>query len=302
MQPIPRVNDSILLLGVDGGGTQCRARLATPGGEVLGEGEGGPANIRFGLEESLGAVFAATGECLRAAGLPLSALSQTVACLALAGASEPGHLAAARGRTQPFRAALITSDAHAACVGAHDGEDGGVIIVGTGAIGWASIQGQQHRIGGWGFPLSDEGSGAWLGCEAVRRILWAHDGRAPWTPLLAELFADLGADPHALVRFAGEARPRDFARLAPAIVAHAGRGDPAARELMQFAAGHIDGLARGLVARGAYRLCLMGGLAEPIAAWLADVTRQRLAPARGDALAGALALARAEAAALRLVA
>jgi glucosamine kinase len=232
------VEDTILLLGVDGGGTRCRARLATPAGDVLGEGAGGPANIRFGLAESFGAVLAAAGECLQAAGLPPSAFGRTVACLALAGASEP----------------------------------------------------------------ADEGSGAWLGSEAVRRILWAHDGRIAWTPLLAELFADFRADPHALVRFAAEARPRDFARLAPAIVAQARRGDAVACELMRLAAGHIDGLAQRLVACGARRLCLMGGLAEPIAAWLAEATRQRLTEPRGDALSGALALARAEAADLRLVA
>jgi glucosamine kinase len=296
------VDKTILLLGVDGGGTRCRARLATPAGDVLGEGAGGPANIRFGLEESFAAVFAAAEECLQAAGLTPTALRQTVACLALAGASEPAHLAAARGRTQPFRAAIVVSDAHAACVGAHGGQDGGVIIVGTGAIGWTSIQGQQYRVGGWGFPASDEGSGAWLGCEAVRRILWAHDGRIAWTPLLAELFADFRSDPHALVRFAAEARPRDFARLAPAIVAQARRGDAVARELMRLAAGHIDALAQRLIACGARRLCLMGGLAEPIAQWLAEATRQRLTEPRGDALSGALALARAEAADLRLVA
>ena len=296
------MTDTILLLGVDGGGTRCRARLATPAGHVLGEGTGGPANIRFGLEESFGAIVAAAEECLQAAGLPASALGRTVAGLALAGASEPAHLAAARARAHPFRAVMVTSDAHAACVGAHGGHDGGIIIVGTGAIGWASIQGQQHRVGGWGFPASDEGSGAWLGSEAVRRILWAHDGRIAWTPLLAELFAEFRADPHALVRFAAEARPRDFGRLAPAIVAHARRGDPVACELMQLAASHIDGLARRLLACGAPRLCLMGGLAEPTEAWLADATRQRLTPPRGDALSGALALARAEAAALRIVA
>lgn len=292
---------TILLLGVDGGGTRCRARLATPGGEVLGEGAGGPANIRFGLDESFAAIFAAAGECLRAAGLAPSALARAVACLALAGASEPTHLAAARARPHPFRAALITSDAHAACLGAHGGEDGGVVIIGTGTIAWANLNGRQHRFAGWGFPASDEGSGAWLGCEAVRRLLWANDGRIDWTPLLAELFADFGADLHALVRFADQARPRDFARLAPAVVEHARRGDPVGRELMQLAAGHVDQLARRLIACGVPRLSLVGGLAEPIAPWLAEETRRRLTPPRGDALSGALALARAEADALRVL-
>jgi glucosamine kinase len=296
------VEETILLLGVDGGGTRCRARLATPGGEVLGEGAGGPANIRFGLDESFGAILDAAAQCLQAAGLPRSALRRTVACLALAGASEPTHLAAARARTHPFCAAIVTNDAHAACVGAHAGQDGGIIIIGTGTIGWANMEGRQHRVGGWGFPASDEGSGAWFGCEAVRRVLWAHDRRIGWTPLLAELFADFRSDADALVRFAVEAQPRDFARLAPAVVGHAQRGDPVGCELMRHAADHIDALARRLTALGAPRLCLVGGLAEPIAPWLASETSRQLAAPRGDALSGALALARREAHAMRLVA
>src|SRR5262249_13978004 len=169
----------------------------------------------------------AAEECVRAARLPRDALRRTVACLALAGASEPAHLAAARAKAHPFRAAIVTSDAHAACVGAHGGHDGGAVVIGTGTIGWASIQGRPHGVGGWGFPASDEGSGAWLGCEGVRRVLWAHDGRIAWTPLLTELFHDFRGDAHALVRFATEAKPRDFGRLAPAIVTHARRGDAA---------------------------------------------------------------------------
>jgi glucosamine kinase len=296
------VDATILLLGVDGGGTRCRARLCAPAGTALGEGTGGPANIRFGLEESFDAILGAAAQCLRAAGLPHSAFRRTVACLALAGASEPSHLAAARGKAHPFLATIVTNDAHAACVGAHGTQDGGVIIVGTGSIGWANVQGRQHRAGGWGFPASDEGSGAWLGCEAVRRVLWAHDGRIAWTNLLAELFTDFRSDPHALVRFAGEARPRDFGRLAPAVVAHARRGDPVARDLMRLAAAHIDTLARRLIACGASRLSVMGGLAQHIEPWLAEEVRERLVPPLGDALSGALALARAEAEAVPLVA
>src|SRR5262245_30291449 len=119
MSRSPHTGDTILLLGVDGGGTRCRARLATPAGDVLGEGAGGPANIRFGLDEAFGTILAAATECLHNAGLPPAAFDRTVACLALAGASEPAHLAAARARTHPFRAAIVASDAHAACVGAH---------------------------------------------------------------------------------------------------------------------------------------------------------------------------------------
>src|SRR5436305_15333823 len=63
------MHGNALLLGADGGGTQCRARLTSASGAKLGEGTGGPANIRFGLEQSFVAILDATRQCLRQAGL-----------------------------------------------------------------------------------------------------------------------------------------------------------------------------------------------------------------------------------------
>jgi glucosamine kinase len=283
-----------LLLGVDGGGTHCRARLSRRSGATLAEGISGPANIRLGLEQSFAAVLDAARKCLSGAGLSQADLAGTSACLALAGATEPVDLAKARARKLPFRSTLITTDAHAACVGAHQGRDGGIVIIGTGTVGWAMIRGRNHRVGGWGLPVSDEGSGAWLGCEALRRVLWARDGRIAWTGLLTALFEEFREDPHAIVRWAAEARPRDFGRLAPNIIDHAAHDDPVAAELVRRAAHHIDALAARLVVFGARRLCVMGGLAAHIEPWLAPETRARLVPPAGDALSGALQLAQAE--------
>jgi len=280
-----------LLLGVDGGGTRCRARLADLNGLTLAEAVGGPANIRFGLEESLATVFRLGARCLDAAGLLPQDSQRIVACLALAGASEPAHCAAAAAHPHPYRDATVTTDAHAACVGAHRGRDGGIIIVGTGSIGWAELHGRHVRVGGWGLVVSDEGSGAWLGREALRRVLWAHDGRIQWTGLLTILFGRFQSDPHAIVRFSAAARPRDFAELAPVIVERAAADDPVAVELMRAAAGHADALARGLLARGTRRLALMGGLAHAIEPWLAEETRRHLVVPQGDALDGALLIA-----------
>jgi glucosamine kinase len=284
-----------LLLGVDGGGTRCRARLADASGAILGEGSAGPANIRFGLDQSFAAVLDASMQCLEAAGLAYADLERTVACLALAGATEPTELAKARVRALPFRKVSITTDAHAACVGAHGGRDGAIVIVGTGSVGWAIIGGGHYRVGGWGFPISDEGSGAWLGCEAIRRVLWAHDGRIAWTGLLAALFAEFQADPHAVVSWVTQARPVDFGKFAPLIVDHASRDDPIARELMTLAAQHVDALAARLTGSGARRLAVVGGLAQHIEPWLAPATKDHLVVPEGDALSGALQLAQAEA-------
>jgi glucosamine kinase len=287
-----------LFLGVDGGATQCRARLADRSGRLLGEGTSGPANIRLGLDAGFASVLDAARQCLAEARLSEHAMGRITACLALAGATEPTELAAARSRGLPFSHTVIVSDAHAACVGAHRGNDGGIIIAGTGSVGWAIVDGRQHRVGGWGLMLSDEGSGAWLGREAMRRVLWAHDGRVAPTALLRRLFDEFGADPYAIVRWAASAQPAEFGRLAPLVVEHAARQDPAALELMRQAASHIDVLAARLLALGAERLALVGGLAPHLEGWLASETRQHLVKPEGDALDGALELARAETAVL----
>lgn len=282
----------LLLLGVDGGGTGCRARLCTAAGEVLGQGSAGPANIRFGIEQSFAAVYEAARQCLGQAGLHAADLERIVACVALAGATEPSYLSAAQRHEDPFRQIIVVPDAYAACIGAHGGNDGAIIVIGTGSVGWAKQDGRHHRLGGWGWPISDEGSGAWLGCEVLRRALWAHDGRIPWTGLLESVFARFDSDPHAIVRWTTTASPGDFASLAPAVVEHARQRDALAVDLMRSAAAHLDSLAARLVALGANRIALVGGLASSIEPWLSDATRRNLVPPQGDALDGALRLAR----------
>ena len=176
-------------------GSTAAERGARPPLRWLGRhprrGRAGPANVRLGVDEAIRQVLEASRRCLAQA----SSLDshRIVACLALAGATEPIELEAAR-TSLSVPARVVTTDAHAACVGAHRGEDGGVIIVGTGTVAWA-VRRAHHRVGGWGFPISDEGSGAWLGCELARRVFWAHDGRVPWTGLLTAAFERFGCDP-----------------------------------------------------------------------------------------------------------
>jgi glucosamine kinase len=288
------VKNEVLLLGVDGGGSRCRARLCDFSGTTLGEGVAGPANIRLGVEESMAEVMSATARCFRSAGLSVSE-RPVAACLALAGACEPVSLGEFQKFGHPFKAAVYTTDAHAACVGAHRGGDGGVIIIGTGSIGEAIVEGKRHRVGGWGFPVSDEGGGAWLGCEVARRALWALDGRTPWTPLLKSVAERFDEDPHAMVRWMSGAKPGSFATLAPLVIHFAAKNDVAARCLIETAARHVDGLAQRLVALGVTRIALIGGLAPSIEPWLSEEARQRIVPAAAGPLAGAIELARAKA-------
>lgn len=285
------MDQDILLLGVDGGGTRCRARVCNLSGDVIGEGLAGPANARLGPEEAVSSVLRAVSDCFIASRLALGS-KPIAACLALAGAAEPSTLAALKAHSYPFDAVVLTTDSHAACVGAHGGADGGVIICGTGSIGEALLGGRHHRVGGWGFPISDEGSGAWLGLELLRKVLWAFDGRVGWTTLLSAAFQRFDSDPHAIVRWMGSAKPRDYASLAPLVIEHANGHDDMACELLGRSARHVDLLARRLRALGANRLALTGGLAESLHPWLGAETRCWLVPPKGDALSGAIELAR----------
>lgn len=287
--------DDPLLLAVDGGGTRCSARLTTLSGNLLGEAVAGPANLRRGVDRSFAVVFELARDCLSQAARPATDAGRIVACLALAGASEPTYLDAAKAHKHPFRRAIITTDAHAACIGAHGQADGGIIIAGTGTVGWATVKGRTHRVGGWGLPISDEGSGAWAGCEALRRVLWAYDGRITWTPMLRALFAKFDSNPHAIVTWTATASPRDFGTLTPHIVDYAAQGDAVSIELLRQSAAHIDALAARLLVVGADRLALVGGFAPALRTWLSPATTTHLVEPAGDALVGALALARAAA-------
>ena len=68
----------------------------------------------------------------------------------------------------PFRSVVYAHDATIACIGAHGAKDGGIVIVGTGSVGFAVVGEREIRVGGYGFPISDEGSGADLGLHAIR--------------------------------------------------------------------------------------------------------------------------------------
>ena len=84
----------------------------------------------------------------------------------------------------------------------------------------------------------------------------------------------------------------DYAALAPMVMRHADQGDAAGRRIVQSAAEHIDTLIRTLFDKGAPRVSLLGGLASPLEPWLAPDVRRRLKPSDGDAVSGAIILAK----------
>ncbi|SEC30844.1 glucosamine kinase [Rhizobiales bacterium GAS188] len=281
---------STLFIGVDGGGTGCRARLEDAEGCVLGAGVAGPAALRFGIDAALEAVGDACRQALAEAGLDDRDRARIHAGIGLAGIGRKGMPEALAARPSPWASVNYASDGLVACLGAHSGEDGGIVIVGTGSIALARIAGREERIGGYGFPIGDEGSGADLGLKAIRLALRAHDGRIDATGLLRDVMTRLGGDPTDAIAWMDKATATDYAAFAPLVIRHANEGDPVARRIVQRGAEHIDELVRALLARQVHKIALIGGLASPMEPWLAPDVRRRLKPLDHDQITGALYL------------
>ena len=97
------------------------------------------------------------------AGLEPPDLSRIHAAVGVAGIRRKGVQEQFTALPHPFASLRFVSDGLIACLGAHRGKDGGIVIVGTGSIGIARVKGNDLSVGGYGFPISDEGSGADLG-------------------------------------------------------------------------------------------------------------------------------------------
>ncbi|WP_044559987.1 BadF/BadG/BcrA/BcrD ATPase family protein [Azospirillum sp. B4] len=279
-------------LGVDGGGTKCRARLRASDGTLLGEGLGGPANIRLGLDRAWASILEAIRAALAQAGLDAGAFPRLHVGMGLAGIVTSADGVRTRAAAPAFASLSAETDAHTACLGAFSGQDGAILIAGTGSAGYALIGGRGHAVGGWGFEVSDEGSGAAIGREAIRVALRAHDSLAPETGLTRQIRQRLGGSPAAIVSWVNDAGPADYGHLAPDVLAHAARGDLVACTILSKAARELETYIRHLHALGAARLCLMGGMAAPLTPWLSPWARSLLVAPEGDALEGALLMAR----------
>jgi glucosamine kinase len=259
---------------------------------LLGTGIAGPAALRIGIDRALAEVEKACRAALGEAGLGPDALGAMHAAVGLAGVGRKGALDQLELCPHPFRSVVYANDATIACIGAHGARDGGIVIVGTGSVGFAVVGGREVRVGGYGFPISDEGSGADVGLHAIRLALRAHDERAVDTSLTRDVMIRFHDDPFAAVAWMDHATATDYATFAPLVMRHADAGDPVARRIIREAAEQIDDLVRRLSECGASRVALLGGLASSMQPWLAPDVQRRLVPVEGDAVDGALHLAR----------
>ncbi|MFM7674406.1 MAG: N-acetylglucosamine kinase [Synechococcus sp.] len=317
--------DPGLVAGFDAGQTHTRCRLARACPDrppedwpVLAETEGpgvchiaapgGEERFRRALRRSLQQALDALGPQpppLGAAGIGASGIEQGTPV------QERGEVLAAAALGLAADQVVVTGDERTALRGAFGAAAGILVISGTGTIAVGQNgQGRQHRCGGWGWLLDGAGSACDIGRDGLALTLRMADGRLPEAPLRQRLWGGLGLDPadplapqriKALVVAAGFG-PADFARLAPLVEEEARRGDGGATRIVERSARALAELVAGVAARlELEEVAVVGSggalnhleeLRRRFQGALADrLPRTSLTEPRGDACAGALALA-----------
>ena len=289
---------SDIFIGVDGGASSCRVRIEDASGKVLGSAKGGATTIKFSAEKAWATVLQTITEALVVAQINLDDQHYRfhVGC-GLTGCELPEACAQfLQKKPAYFTTVCLRSDAYTACLGAHAGQDGAIIIVGTGSVGLQICDGETTQVSGWGFPHGDEGSGAWLGMEAVRLTLqWLdHRFQEPNTALLEIIFQKFDRDLTKLVVWANAANSTKFAEITPLIIQQLQQQDPLARSLIQRAAHEAERIGWAL-AQSASRgkilpCCLCGGLVQFIEPYLTAEFKKRMVACQHDAVYGAIAL------------
>ncbi len=251
-------------IGVDGGATRCRARLRDGAGVKRAEASGAAANIHVEFPAAVEVLRGVLGEVSSKAGLGEAPPAGRRHRLRPRRAQRCRRRQAVVAAFPGFALVRAANDATAACIGAHAGEDGGLVIAGTGSAAIARVGGRETIVGGRGFTLGDDGSGARIGLEALRAATRAADGLGPMSALTVDILAAFNQDVVAMLRWARTAKPGDFGGFAPRVFSHAGSGRrDRARHRRRRRRGERQSTRRA-VELGAPRMALVGGAGEAL--------------------------------------
>jgi len=245
-------------LGIDGGGTKTRCVLADETMVLATAMSGGSNVVRLGETQAREALHTAVRQVCATANISPAQISAI--CIGAAGADRPEIAAQIRTILAELISEIAPEPAHPkievvgdmtiALEAAFGAGPGVIAIAGTGSIAYGrDANGHTARAGGWGFAISDEGSGHWIGRRAISAILSAHDqGReTAVTAMILQAWKLNTLDE--LVRQANSTPPPDFPRLFPIVLRAADEGDSIARGLLNDAGANLAALARIVIRR-----------------------------------------------------
>ncbi|MCJ8323172.1 MAG: N-acetylglucosamine kinase [Rhizobiales bacterium] len=275
-----------LYLSVDGGGTSCKTCLYDFDGNILGQAATGASNARLGVKRVVNEIMLSAKQAFAAANIDFENISNTHACFGLAGLELDRDQQNFYEWPTGFKSVILETDAVTACLGAFNGEDGAIVITGTGSSAVAINNGEIHNIGGWGFELSDTGSGAIVGRNAVRYALLAAENIEPKSALSDYILNHFDQRTGAMVLWAEAAEPKDYAGFTSKVFDLAEQGDDAALKLVAQHIAEISQLITSIMAYGSQKFTLLGGLAIRSAKLLPDNLQKQYVTHHGNALYG----------------
>jgi N-acetylglucosamine kinase-like BadF-type ATPase len=271
------------VLGIDAGGTKTVCLLADERGVVVSEARGAGANLHVAGEL---AVEKTLHEVMEEA-IGSRSIEPAAICLGIAGVDRDDEARTVRAimrRIGHKSRVLVVNDALIALVAGAKDAAGVVIIAGTGSIVYGrNANFEAARAGGWGHMIGDEGSGYWIGREALAAVMRASDGRGPATALAADVLAHLRVnDESRLPRIVYDRDvPRmTVAALGPIVERAAANGDAVAVRILERAADELvlaaQSVASQLEMRGdAFTFYLAGGVFR-VVPWLTEELPRRL--------------------------
>ena len=242
-------------IGIDGGGTKTRCVLGNETA-VLATTVAGGCNVVRSSEvharesKARDALHNVVRQACAIA--KISAPELRAICIGAAGAARPDaattlHHILAELNPQQIK---VVGDSVIALEAAFGSGAGVIAIAGTGSIVYGRDDSQHTaRAGGWGFAISDEGSGHWIGRQAISALLRARD-EGHETELTAAILDVWKLDTiDALVQHANATPPPEFPRLFPVVVRFAESGDSIAHELLTRAGSELAALASVVIRR-----------------------------------------------------
>jgi len=275
------------LIGVDGGGTGTRVRLADPDGGDIAQAASGPSGLALGITCAWAAVQDAIQAAFAAAGIDQPPPCRIAIGLGLAGVHNRQWAADFVAADPGYGALVLETDAFTTLMGAHGGAPGAIVAIGTGSVGEVLLpDGRRREVGGWGFPAGDEASGGWIGLRAVNHVQQVLDGRREASAFSDAVAAACGGQRDAIQVWLGNANQTAYATLAPLVLHHG--GDPVARAILFEAGREAASIAHALDPDGALPLALCGGLGAALHDYLPQGFAARAAAPQGDSAQGAL--------------
>ena len=239
-----------IFLGIDGGGTKTTCVVGDDT-SLLATATAGPSNVvRVGEQRSRESLGEAIRKACEAAGTTPAQVDGT--CIGVAGAARPEIAETVQRLLSEIVSGPVNvvGDMETAMQSAFGRGPGVIVNAGTGSFAYGRDKaGRTERVGGWGFAISDEGSGQWIGRTAITAIYRAHD-EGEQTMLLPEIlkFWKLSSL-NDLVRAANASPPPDFSSLFPIILSVADAGDAIARSVLTQAGAELARLVKLVIRR-----------------------------------------------------